>query len=71
MANSKQANTIIERFGTPEDPHKFWRENGAKGAAAGGGRPFENREVAVAAQRASVAARKLKKELALAEAQNE
>jgi hypothetical protein len=61
MSNSKQAQTIRERYGTPEDPEKFWRDNGIKGGQTGGGRPFRDKELARRAQQASVAARKAKK----------
>lgn len=64
---SKQADTIRERYGTDEDPNKFWREKGRDGGKAGGGRPFRDPKVAVEAQKASVAARKAKKEAAEAD----
>lgn len=64
---SKQADTIRERYGTAEDPNKFWREKGREGGKAGGGRRFRDRRVAIEAQKASVAARKAKKEAAQVE----
>lgn len=69
MANSKQAETIRERYGTDEDPEKFWRENGIKGGKAGGGRPFADRNFAIEAQKRSVESRRAKK--LAAEAQSE
>lgn len=65
---STQAETIRERYGTADDPNKFWREQGAKGGAKAGGRPFKDPEIAREAQRKSVESRRLRKE---AEAQSE
>ncbi len=61
MSNSKQAQTIRERYGTEDDPERFWRINGIKGGQTGGGRPFKDKDLARRAQAASVAARKAKK----------
>jgi hypothetical protein len=50
MANNKKsARTIRERYGTPDDPTKFWRDNGRKGNAMQAKRPFDDPNKARAA----------------------
>ena len=52
MANNKKsAATIVDRYGTPDDPHKFWRDQGRKGNAMQDKRPFDDPKVASRAAR--------------------